>query len=153
MTAEVKMRTLAQLDATVSSYLLDSGNGTFRWFDRQLQPNYIKSGTCVRVLRVSTVFLHAKETPTRTNLLDLEQPRFQLDVLDYNAETARAAASAIKDWLNTVDFSSNAQFASPPTSPSRRPNFILNQRAGMDFSLQPPVYVETIDFRIFDLQE
>jgi predicted small integral membrane protein len=82
----------------------------------------------------------------------MEQPRFQIDVLDFDAERARSAAAAIIDWLAVVDFSSDSQFASPVTSPTRHPNFVLNQRADMDFTLQPPAYVEILDVRIFSLE-
>lgn len=153
MTAEVKMRTLAQQDDVLLSFFRSDSNGTFRWFDRQLQPGYITQGTCVRVRRVGTVRQYAHETRTRRSVSDMAQPRFQLDVMDYDPERARSAAAAISDWLATVDFSSDAQFASPRTSPTRHPNFVLNQRAGMEPELQPPVYVETLDIRIFDQEQ
>ncbi len=78
--------------------------------------------------------------------------RFQIDVLDYDAERTRSAAAAIQDWLATADFSSNAQFSSPVTSPTKHPNFVLNQRAGMEYRIDPPAYVETLDIRITNLE-
>lgn len=153
MTAEAKIRSLARQDATLQSFFSGS-NGTFRWFDRQLTPGYITQGTCVRVLRVSTVRMFTHPTRVATQLVDQQQPRFQIDVLDIDPERARSAAAAIENWLTTVaDFSSGAQFASPVTSPTRHPNFVLNQRAGMEPQTQPPVYVETLDVRIFNLEE
>lgn len=152
MTAEVKMRSLAQQDDTLQSFFGDGG--IFRWFDRQLQPGYLKVGkSCIRVRRISTVRQYAHETATARSLSRMEQPRFQIDVLDYDAERARSAASAFIDWLATVDFSSDSQFASPVISPTRHPNEVLNQRADMDFTLQPAAYVETLDVRIFCLEE
>lgn len=152
MTAEVKMRTLAQQDTALQTYFGDSG--IFRWFDRQLTPGYLKIGkTCARVRRIATVRQYAHGTATRQPLSRLEQPRFQIDVLDFDSERARSAAAAIIDWLGTADFSSDDQFASPPTSPTRHPNVVLNQRADMDFTLQPAAYVETLDIRIFCLEE
>lgn len=151
MTAEAKMRTLAAADATLQGFL---GSGPFRWFDKQLQPKYIDAGTCVRVRRVSTLIEHAKETRTARSISRLERPLFQIDVLDIDSERARSAAKAIKDWFSTVDFSSDSQFASPPTTPTRHPNFVLNQRAGMEYAVSPtPVHVETLDVRIFNDEE
>jgi hypothetical protein len=113
MTAEAKMRTLAQQDATLLSFF-GGANGTFRWFDRQLSPGYLAlNATCVRVMRVSTARIYTHETRTRRSVNRLALPRFQFDVLDYSAERARSAATAIIDWLATVDFSSDSQFASP----------------------------------------
>ena len=152
MSAEAKIRTLAQQDATLQSWFFTDGQ--IRWFDRQLVPNYLKIGkACVRVRRISTIRLYSKETDTQRSANRMEQPRFQIDVLDYDAERARSAASAICDWLATADFSSDAQFASPVTSPKRHPNFVINQRADMEFTTQPPAYVESLDVRIFDLEE
>ncbi len=149
------MRTLAQQDAVLWSYFGNDTNGTFRWFDRQLTPGYLLIGqTCVRVRRISTIRMYSHETQTASSLCSLSNPRFQIDVLDFEAERARAAATAIIDWLTTVaDFSSDAQFGSPPTTPFRRPNTILNQRGDMEFTTQPPAYIETLDVRVFDLEE
>jgi hypothetical protein len=152
MTAEAKIRNLARQDATLQSYFLGT-NGTFRWFDMQEQPGYIGQGTCARVLRVSTLFMQTHETQQYRSLNQMQQPRFQIDVLDYDSERARSAAAAIIDWLARVDFSSDAQFASPVTSPTRHPHQILNQRSGMIPQTQPPVWVQSIDVRITDLQE
>jgi hypothetical protein len=153
MTAEVKMRTLAIASSDLQEYFGQTPSGPFRWFDRQLPPGYIERGTCARVRRVSTVRSYAHETSTRRSVSKLSLPLFQIDVLDYDPERARSAATAIEDWLAEVDFSSDAQFASPPTTPTRHPNAVLNQRAGMEPATTPPVYVETLDVRIFNLEE
>lgn len=145
------MRTLAQQDTALLSFFRGSNN-TFRWFDRQLQPGYIEEGACVRVLRVATPRLFTKETEAQRSQNRMANPRFQIDVLCKDAERARSAAAAICDWLATADFSSNDQFVSPPTTPTRHPNLILNQRAGMEPQTQPPVFVESLDIRIFDLE-
>jgi hypothetical protein len=153
MTAEVKIRTLAIASATLQTYFGEA-SGIFRWFDRQLPPGYIPRGTCARLRRVSTAFDYAHETSTRRAVSRLNRPLFQIDVLDTDPERARSAAAAITDWLAEVDFSSGAQFASPPTTPKRHPNAVVNQRPGMEPSVSPiPVYVETLDVRIFNLEE
>jgi hypothetical protein len=152
VTAEVAMRTLAAVSTSLQTYFGEP-SGIFRWFDRQLPPGYISRGTCARVRRVSTVRLYTKETGTARSVNRQSQPRFQIDVLDTDPERGRSAAAAICDWLGEVDFSTNAQFDSPPTSPKRHPNAVLNQRAGMEPLPDPPVYVEMLDVRIFHLEE
>jgi hypothetical protein len=152
MTAEAKLRTLAQQDAVLQTYFFT--NGQVRWFDRQLQPNYLLVGrSCVRVLRISTSRLYSHETADQRSQNRMAFVRFQIDVLDFDAERCRSAADAVLDWLATIDLSSNAQFGSPVTSPTRHPNAVLNQRAGMDYKLQPPAYVEMLDVRILNLEE
>jgi hypothetical protein len=153
MTAEAKMRLLAQQSTELQVYFGDTSSALFRWFDRQLLPGYIERGTCARVLRVSTRLMYVHETEDRRSACRMEQPLFQIDVLDFSAERARSAAAAIEDWLATADFSSDAQFTSPVTSPTRHPNQVVNHRAGMITTPQPPVYVETLDVRIFTLED
>jgi hypothetical protein len=153
VTAEAKMRQLAQDSTELQTYFFTDGQ--VRWFDVQLQPNYLKptGKTCVRVRRVSTVRDYAHETSTRQSVSRQAQPLFQFDVLDYDSERARSAAAALRDWFATVDFSSDSQFASPPTSPTRHPNRVVNERAGMFYDVQPPAYVISLDVRIFDLEQ
>ena len=150
MTTETKIRTLAAADETLADLL---GFPLFRWFDTQLPQGYIGQGTCVRVLRVSTARLYTHETHGAASVVNQALARFQFDVLDYDPEQTRRVAAAIRDWLATVDFSSTDQLDSPPVTPRRHPNAVLNQRHGMDYQLQPPVHVETLDVRIFDLEE
>ena len=143
MTAEVKMRTLAKADATLQGIF---GTGPFRWFDVQLPPGYIDKGPCARVRRLATTFIYCQEGLNRLN-----NPRFQLDVLAATPTQAFDAAAAIINWLGTVDFASNDQFMSPPVTPTQCPNFVISQRAGLDYQLDPPVPVVSIDFRIWNV--
>jgi hypothetical protein len=153
MTAEAKLRLLASQDEALQSYFLGT-NGTFRWFTPQLQPGYISQGACVRVLRIATGRLNAHKTRTASHSVDQQQPRFQIDVLSQDASQAREAAAEICNWLTTrADFSSDDLFSSPAVTPNQHPNFILNQRAGMEPQTQPPVYVEILDVRLWDQQE
>jgi len=153
--AEAKLRALAMQDSTMQSYFAEvKGSGIlFRWFDRQLPPGYINRGTCVRVMRLATLRYYTKETAAARSVNEQTQPRFQIDVLDTDPERGRSAAAAILDWLGTVDLSSDVQFASPPTSPSKHPYVCLNQRAGMEPNSDPPTYVESLDIRIFNIEE
>lgn len=151
MTAEARLRLLASADATMQSYF---GSGPFRWFNRILPPNYISRGTCVRVTRISTLRYHTHGTETNQSVNELAQPRLQIDVLDYDPERAASAAAAIRDFLSTgVNLSSGEQFASPPTSPRRFPNFFLNELDGIEPQSDPPVFVRILEVRIFDLEE
>lgn len=152
MTIVEKLRTLAKADTTLQSYFGDPD--LFRWFDKQLPPGYIKSGSCARVWLVSTVRTYAHETRTARSVSRISQPLVQIDVLDYDPGRARSAVSAIRNWLGEVDFSTDAQFASPSTTPNRHPNFVRDEREGMEYNkLDPPVHVVTIDVRIFNLEE
>lgn len=143
MTAETKLRTLASGDATLQVYLLSAGD--FRWFDQQMRQGAAFPN--VTVLRVSTI-----RDYTMGGINPMSRIRFQIDVRDYSAETARAIAAAIIDFLRTADLASNAQFGCPATTPPQFPCFVLNQRGGMDYQLQPPPYVQTLDIRVFNLE-
>jgi len=148
--AEVKLRTLAIADPNVSAAV-----GT-RWFDRRLLPGYINQGTCVRAFRVSTI-----RTYSQAGLQNLSQPRFQIDVLDFDADTARSVAATIIDFLGTISLAQNNQFNSPYSTPPQFPTFLLGQRAGMeaqvDASGNPlaskgPIFIESLDIRLYNLE-
>jgi hypothetical protein len=123
------------------------GTAPMRWFDLQLPQEYIPLGSCVRVRRVSTIRMYVQR-----GLQPMSQPLFQFDVLDLDPETARDAAFDLIEFLGTVDLSSNAQFGCPATTPVHFPAFILNQRAGMEPIPDPPVFVQSIDARFFNLE-
>jgi hypothetical protein len=148
---ETKLRTLASQNATLQA---DLGTNPFRWFDRQL-PQQIAPGvnfapglTCVRVLCVSTRWMQ-----NQSGTMTLSQPLLQIEVLDYDPEVARSVANDIRQFMATVDLCSTAQFSSPVTSPPQAPCFLVNQRARMDYQLQPPAYVENMDFRLFNRED
>ena len=113
---ETKLRTLAAANATLQT---DLGTSPFRWFDRRLvqgaltPPNPITgpvpNTTCVRVLRVSTGQDGFYNQGGQGNI---EQPRIQIDVLDYNPEAARQVAADIIAFLSSVSLMSNT-----PTNP------------------------------------
>lgn len=159
MTAEVKLRSLAMANATLQADL-GAPPQQFRWFDTTLPQGLVQHGTCVRVLRVSTVWLYAQSLPPGGSpaitppggLLNLSQPRFQIDVMDIDPEKARAVASDIIAFMATADLASYAQFGSPAVTPRQFPNFLLNQRHGADFQEQPPISIETLDYRVFHLE-
>jgi hypothetical protein len=146
MTAEKKLYALALANTTLQA---DLGTNPFRWFDRQLKQGVFGAGkTCVRVLRVSTGPSYNQGGNSPLNTI-----RFQIDVLDTIAETARSVAADIQAFMATVDLASGQQFASPPTTPGQFPCFLLNQRADMDAQLQPAAYVEIMDWRIYNRED
>jgi hypothetical protein len=147
MTLEAKIIALASQDATLQA-LLGAGptigvNG-FRWFDKQLPQGAINVGPCVRMLSVSESSMYSQQglNPTRG-------VRMQIDAwAKTSAETARAVAQAIENWLETVDFSAGS---SGVVSATHHPNLKLNQGGSMDYATQPPVHYERMDYRIFNL--
>jgi hypothetical protein len=154
VTTETKIRTLALADAALQEFFGNEENGTFRMFDRELQPNYLKVGqTCATFRRISTVRTYFHSTDTQRSQNRLAMPRFQFDVLDYSAERARSAAAALIDWFARVDFASNSMFDSPPTSPRQHPNQVLNHLSRSITKTQPTIWVEMLDVRIIDLEE
>jgi hypothetical protein len=158
MTAEVKLRTLAMADATLQADL--GAPPRFRWYDTAIPQGVIQQGACVRVLRVSTVLLYAHSLPPGGSpvttppggLLNVTQPRFQIDVMALDPEIARLVAADVIAFMATADLASFAQFSSPALTPRQFPNFLLNQRHGADYQEQPPISIETLDFRVFHLE-
>lgn len=153
VSAESKLRLLATQSVSLQAYFGSPAN-KFRYFDVNLPQGQIASGACMVVRRISTVWTYEQR-----GLQNLSQPRFQFDILAPNTvngmsdpETGRAAADAVITWLGTVDLASNAQFGSPVTTPPQFPCFVLNQRSGLFYQLSPPVYVQSIDVRLFNLE-
>ena len=149
MQLEDKIRTLAATDATLMSFF---GTGPFRWFGPRIPPGYLKIGnTCLRMKRISSVYGYTNSPP---GLMNLNQPRFQFDILDFDASTTRAAAEAVINWFDTVSFAETNDFDSPPSSPPHSPNFLLNRRASEEPQIEPPgpAWVVILDYRIFNLE-
>lgn len=150
MTAEVKLYTLASANASLQAVF---GTPVFRWFDTQIPQGVVVPGdtaqsAAARLLRVSTV-----RSYIQTGLVNLSAPIFQLDILHPLAETARAAMSAVIAWLGTIDLAGTYQFGSPVTTPPQFPCFVLSQRGGLAYEFEPPVFVQSLDFRLYNLEE
>ncbi len=148
--AEVKLRTLAQQDAVLQANL---GTDPMRWYNRRLQQNVVAEvtpGACVRVTRIST-----ERQMNQGGIMDLTAIRLQVDVLDLDSETARAVANNVILFMGTINLCTNQQFESPITAISSNPTRLLNQRAGMipnPANPNGPVYVESLDFRVWNLE-
>jgi hypothetical protein len=150
MSADVvaRMILMASADPVMQS-IFGAPFSEFRWFDRQLPPERLQDGTCARLTSVSQV----------TNYLHGGRPRnpltyewIQIDILDVNAAAAGAAAAAVDTWMETANLMSNAVLASPAGAPSTAANFKLNQRGGSFPGTEPPIPVETLDYRIYNVQ-
>lgn len=86
-----------------------------------------------------------------TGINKYTQIRLQLDIRHTDPEQARACASAVIDFLNTVNLAVTGGAVTPTAK--QAPVFILNQRTGLDYQLQPPVNVQTLDIRLWNLEE
>jgi hypothetical protein len=142
MTAETKLRTLASADSVLRGFF---GTSPFRWYHLQLPPSALpNSGVpypcTARVRQVSQVPYYTQEGMNRLNNV-----RFQIDVLCANVDTVDQATAAIAAWLGTVSF------CDPTLTPGQSPNFVLNIRPGLEVQLKPPVPVNSIDVKVFNL--
>lgn len=151
---ELKLRMLAQANIPLVAALTFPINGspTFLWFDRQLAQGDIgtktDNRTAVTVHRVSTGRgqFGNQGNPNQ----NMSAIRLQLNVVDYNAERARQVAALVTTFMGSISLMYAGEFASPVTAPSQNPNYLLNERAGMLYNLQPPAYVEIQDWRVFN---
>lgn len=120
---------------------------TFRFFDRLLPQGFEKRGTSARVTNVSQVseYLH-----NGRNQLTAE--RVQIDVISADSGTAIDAAAAIDTWLDSANFVDNRAFASPVRASGGPPaNFKLNQRGGLYPAPELMIPIETLDYRIYNV--
>lgn len=154
--AEYKLRQLALQNAALVAALTfaaPSGASVFMWMDRQIAQGDLGVESQGRTV----VTVHRVSTADRTRLgnqggpvQNISQPRIQINVTDYNAERARQVAHLVILFMRGISLLDPGEFGSPQTSPTQAPNFLLNQRAGMDYKLQPPAYVETMDWRVWN---
>jgi hypothetical protein len=138
ISAESKLRALAMTDPAL---VADLGPvGAFRWMDRRLPQGLVTaSNACVVVQRISTI------TPyNQGGITPLTQVRLQIAVLSQNAESARAIAADVKAFLASVTLCA---------TPFAAPNFLLNQRADLLPQLEPLVYREILDYRVWNRED
>jgi len=140
--AEAKLRMLASADPTM---IADFGSGPFRWFQIQAPQGYIAKGSCVRVRRVSSIYLYAQEGITQA-----EQVRLQFDVLDKSQDRARDLLNDLCSFIAGVDLMSSAQFTSPPSAPTQFANFLLSQRSGIEYQVEVEIFSWSADWRIWN---
>jgi hypothetical protein len=141
-TAEVKLRTLAAANATLQSYL-GTPPAVFRWWDTQHVQGSVLPGVTVR--RVSTA-IDYRMTPAGNNI---NSPRFQIDVRDPDPEHGRLVAAAIIAFLNAL----NLAVTGGTVTGKQAPSFVLNIRDGLDYNLTPPVWTQSLDVRLYNLEE
>jgi hypothetical protein len=140
--AEVKLRTLAAANAGLQAFL-GTPPALFRWYDTQhVQGSALPA---VTVRRVSTSIDYRLSPPGN----NINNPRFQIDVRDADPEHGRSVAVAIIAFLNVL----NLAVAGGTVSGKQAPTFLLNIRDGLDFNLTPPVWTQSLDVRLFNLEE
>lgn len=142
---EKKLRTLAMADLTLQAYL--GPPEAFRWTDLQIPQGMIGTPadqqTCVTVQRIST-----DRVTSQGGLTPLSRVRLQINVIDYNAERARVAASVVADFMSTVDLTDAALWPSV-----HAPNMLLGERNDMMPLLSPAAYVTMQDWRLFNRED
>lgn len=155
---EMKLRLLAQANgplAAALTFATPAGPGAFLWFDRQIAQGDIgaqsDNRTVVAVKRVST-------SPRQQNgnqggpVQNIALIRIQIDVTDYNAERARQVAQLVTNFMGGISLLDAGAFGSPVTTPNQNPNYLLNERSGMLYNLQPPAYTHIQDWRVWNNQ-
>jgi hypothetical protein len=153
----MKLRLLANQNTALAAALTfptPAGPNAFLWFDRQIAQGDIgaitDNRTVVAVKRVST-------SPQRFAnqggpVQGIALVRLQIDIADYNAERARQVGQLVTSFMQSISLLDSGEFNSPMTSPNQNPNYLLNERSGMLFNLQPPVYAHIQDWRCWNNQ-
>ncbi len=155
--AELKLRNLAAQNAQLIADLTwpnTHGDPIFQWMDRQVVQGDLGKPSdgryCVTVQRISS-------GPRVSNMgspnTPLSQPRFQINIVGYNSETLRSIANDIVLFMNSISLAWDGYYQSPVTRPSQNPCFLLNERSGMLPQLQPPAYVHTQDWRVYNRED
>ena len=146
---ELKLRTRAAANAGLIAALTwpnAAGNQIFQWFDRQLAQGDLGSRAdgraAVTVTRVSSL----PRINNQSGTTSLSQPRLQVNCYAYSAEQARQVAAAVTAFMSSMTLCS-------ASAPSQNPSFLLNERAGMVYELEPPAYVQTQDWRVFNRED
>ncbi len=139
-TAEVKLRTLAAANTTLQGFLL--GGGVFRWYDTQHVQGSPLPAVTVRRVSTATDYRMVGRNP-------FDRPRFQIDVRDGDPEHGRTVSAAILAFLDAL----NLAVTGGTVTGKQAPTFLLNQRDGMDYRLNPPVWTQSLDVRLWNLEE
>ena len=155
--AELKLRNLAAQNAALIADLTwpnTKGDPIFMWMDRQVVQGDLGKPSdkryCVTVQRVSSLpRVRNQGTPNTA----LSQPRLQINIVGYNAETLRSIGNDIVAFMNSISLAWDGYYQSPVTGPSQNPCFLLNERGGMLPQLQPPAYVWTQDWRVYNRED
>ena len=139
VSCESKLRSLAMLDPALQA---DLGPPTaFRWFDRSLPQGLLTAANaCVSVQRIGTLPAY-----NMGGLTALTRPRLQINIYSYSAEQARQIAAHVDAFLAGVSL-----VESPRTG---APTLKLDQRADVLAALEPLVYVEILDYRVWNRED
>jgi hypothetical protein len=146
MSCETKITTLARLDPTLQPLLSGTGAQPYRWFEIQRVEGQITVGQCVVMRRISTVNYYAQSGQLATEVI-----RFQLNCCALqDPEAARALATAVTNFMLSINCMVTDQFTSPPTTPRQRPNRQLGQRPAMEVETGIPVQIQLVDFKVWN---
>jgi|SRR5580700_1145405 hypothetical protein len=156
---EIKIRTLAALNATMQADFYNNGFlpkiPAFRWYNQQLQPgtvaNNMGAGPCVTVERVSTT-----RAMNMGGIMNLSLNRIMIKVYDLDSEDARRKANDIVNFMGTIDLCSQAQFQSPVGSISQNPSLFVGQRQELlpnPQSPSGPIWVQVLDFKVYNRED
>jgi len=140
--AIVKLRTLAAANATLQAFL-GTPPAVFRWWDTQHNQGSALPGVTVRIVSKAIDY---RMTPPGNNINGV---RLQIDVRDTDPEHARSIAASIVAFLNTL----NLAVSGGTVTGKQAPTFLLNQRDGLDYNLTPPVPTQSLDVRLYNLEE
>lgn len=112
----------------------------FRWFDRMLaQGQVTATNACATCQRISTITTYLMGGPS-----PLTQVRLQISIYALNAERARQIAADVDAFLASVTLCA---------TPSSAPNFKLGHRSDLLADLEPLVYREILDYRIWNRED
>lgn len=146
---ELKLRNRAAANAGLVSALTwpnAAGTQIFQWFDRQLAQGDLgvrsDGRAAVTVTRVSSM----PRITNQSGVTNLSQIRLQVDCYAYSAEQSRQVAAAVTAFMASMTLCS-------ASAPNQNPNFLMNERAGMAYQLEPPAYVQTQDWRVFNRED
>ena len=154
---ELKLRNLAARSPTLQADLTwpnTVGAPTFLWFDRQLAQGDLgqrSDGKCA-------VYVHRVSSGPRVSNMGqpntpLSQPRIQVDIVSYNAEQARRTGNDFVGFMNSISLAWDGYYQSPATGPSQNPCFLLNERESIMPQLNPPPFVWTQDWRVWNRED
>ena len=139
---EIKLRTAAALDATLSSLL---GSSPFRWYGPQSPQGPQNGGPqfpLVEVMQVSQIPQYSTSALLKNALY-----RMQFTIWDIDLESCRAVKNAI------IQFLVNFNAYSSPGNPNQtlQPNRVMNARLGKSEAQTAPItYWITVDVMIWN---
>ncbi len=139
---EVRLRTQAAANAALQA---DLGTTPFRWFNTQLDQKSLQPNqTCVRLTRVSTT--RDSNLGGQSAVGNLSLLRFQIDVLDFDSETARLVANDVIEFMKSVSLCQASGAA------TQNPCFFVSQSQGMFTPPNPTPWYVRLEYKLFSYE-